>query len=308
MTILFVSNDEAADVWMREIRAAASGIDLRQPAEIDEPESVVYAIVGRTRPGELRAYPNLRAILSMWAGVEHLLADETLPSHVPIVRMVEPSLTRGMVEYVCCHVLGSLLRVDRYETDRWDHPQRMAPRFAPDFPVGIMGMGVLGSACAKALLELGFPVNGWSRTGASIEGVTCFAGRDRLAAFLSVSRAVVLLLPNTPETRNILDRETFAGLATGAVVINAGRGELIDDDALLDALDAGRVERAVLDVFRTEPLPDDHPYWSHPSVTVTPHLASITDPRTAAPVLAENLARLERGEPVWPLVDRERGY
>ena len=308
MSIVFTGNDEDVDVWMRELRAAAPGIDLRRPSEIEAPQSVRYAVVGRTRPGELRAYPNLEAILSMWAGVEHLLADDTIPDHLPIVRMAEPSLTRGMVEYVCCHVLNTLLRTDRYDTDRWDHPQRLAPRFAPDWPVGIMGTGVLGGACARALSGLGFPVNGYSRTPAEVPGVRGFSGSEALEAFLNASRVVVLLLPNTAGTRNIINRESLARLPEGAAIINAGRGELIDDDALIEALDSGRVARAVLDVFRDEPLPDDHPYWSHPSVTVSPHLASITNPRTAAPVLAENLSRLQRGEPVQPLVDRGRGY
>ncbi len=308
MSILFTGNDEDIDVWMREIRAAAPGIDLRRPAQIDDPGSVRFAIVGRTRPGELRDYPNLEAILSMWAGVEHLLADETVPDHLPIVRMAEPSLTRGMVEYVCCHVLNTLLRTDRYDTDRWDHPQRLAPRFAPDWPVGIMGMGVLGSACARALAGLGFPVNGYSRTPSDVAGVRGFSGPEQLGAFLGASQVLVLLLPNTSGTRDILNRDTLSRLPPGAAIINAGRGELIDDEALLGALDSGHVERAVLDVFRDEPLADDHPYWSHPSVTVTPHLASITNPRTAAPVLARNLARLESGEPAEPLVDRGRGY
>lgn len=307
MTVLLTSHDEDADAWLREIRAAAPGIDLRLEAEVDAPEDVEYAIVGRTRPGELRRYPNLRAILSMWAGVEHLLADDTVPAHLPIVRMVEPSLTRGMAEYVTCHVLNTLLRTRDYAL-RWDHPQRMTPRFAPDLPVGIMGLGVLGQACAQALCRLDFPVHGWSRRGQPVEGVTVHAGGEGLATFLAASQVVVLLLPNTPATNNLLDAATFALMNPGTVLINAGRGELVDDDALLAALDAGTVGHAVLDVFRVEPLPDAHPYWSHPGVTVTPHLASITDPRSAAPVLADNLARLRRGEPAWPLVDRERGY
>jgi glyoxylate/hydroxypyruvate reductase len=293
---------------MREIRAADPGIDLQRPKDVSDRRDIEYAIVGRIRPGELNGYPNLKAILSMWAGVEHLLADDTLPPAIPIVRMAEPSLTRGMVEYVCCHVLNILLRTDQYAGAGWSHPQRLAPRFAPDLPVGIMGVGVLGAACARALLELGFPVNGWSRTPTSIDGVSGFAGPGELASFLAASSVVVLLLPNTLPTRNILNRETFSALPRGAAVVNAGRGELIDDDALLGALDSGHVSRAVLDVFRTEPLPGHHPFHHHERITVTPHIASITNPKTAAAVLVDNLARLTRGEPVSPLVDRERGY
>jgi len=309
MSVLFLGSGENGNAWLRALAAADPDLDLATSDEITDPNAVEYAIVGRIRPGELATYPNLAAILSMWAGVEHLLADDTVPVDVPIVRMVEPSLTRGMVEYVVGHILSILLRMDAYRRDcAWRHPQRTSPRFAPDLPVGIMGMGVLGRACAEALVGFDFPVNGFSRGGEAVPGVTVYSGRDGLDEFLSRSSVVVLLLPRTAETEAVLNRRTLALLPAGAAVINAGRGELIDDDALLGALDAGHLSKAVLDVFREEPLPATHPYWTHPNVTVTPHIASVTNPRTAAPVLAENLARLRRGEPAGPLVDRRRGY
>lgn len=308
MYVLFLGNEANDDAWKREIRAAAPGIDLREPDAVDDPAKVRYAIVGRTRPGELRGYPNLAAILSMWAGVEHLLDDCTIPRDIPIVRMVEPSLTHGMVEYVCCHALNILLRTDRYTAAGWRHPQKTDPRFAADLTVGIMGMGVLGSACAEALARLGFNVIGWSRTEKSRDGIASHAGRRGLERFLGSSDILVLLLPNTPQTRGILDAAALRLLPPGSSIINAGRGELVDDDALLAALESGSLERAVLDVFRIEPLPDDHPFRRHPGIVVTPHVASVTNPKTAAPVLAANLGRLEDGETVWPLVDRDRGY
>ncbi|KAA3621403.1 MAG: glyoxylate/hydroxypyruvate reductase A [Proteobacteria bacterium] len=308
MSVLYIGYEENDPTWMREIRAADPRIDLRTPADVVDRERVRYAVVGRTRPGDLEGYPNLEAILSLWAGVEHLLGDETVPRDVPIVRMAEPSLTRGMVEYVCCHALNILLRTDRYADGGWSHPQKRVPRFAPDIAVGVMGVGVLGEACAAALSRLGFAVNGWSRCAKKLDGVSMFAGRAELAPFLGASDIVVLLLPHTPDTAGVLDREALAHLPAGASVVNAGRGELIDDDALLEALDADRLDRAVLDVFRTEPLPRDHRFWHHPRVTVTPHVASVTNPATAAPVLIDTLNRLQRGEPVWPLVDRTRGY
>ena len=309
MSVLFLGGGENGDAWLRALAAAEPDLEVATKDRIDDPDGVEYAIVGRIMPGELAAYPNLAAILSMWAGVEHLLADDTVPVGVPIVRMVEPSLTRGMVEFVVGHVLSILLRMDGYRRDgAWRHPQRTSPRFAPDLPVGIMGMGVLGRACAEALVRFDFPVNGFSRRGERVPGVTVYSGREGLAEFLSSSSVVVLLLPRTTETESVLNRRTLSMLPAEAAVINAGRGELIDDDALLEALDAGRLSKAVLDVFREEPLPATHPYWTHPKVTVTPHIASVTNPRTAAPVLADNLARLKRGEPAGPLVDRRRGY
>jgi glyoxylate/hydroxypyruvate reductase A len=171
-----------------------------------------------------------------------------------------------------------------------------------------MGLGVLGSACAEALVKLGFSVSGWSRRGKSLQGVRAFQGPDAFEPFLSGLDVLVMLLPATRHTHNILGREALAHLPRGAAVINAGRGELIDDEALLEALDAGRLTRAVLDVFREEPLPPTHPFWANPRVTVTPHIASVTNPRTAAPVLVENLRRLDNGEPVSPIVDRDHGY
>ncbi|GJL83437.1 MAG: glyoxylate/hydroxypyruvate reductase A [marine bacterium B5-7] len=309
---VFIGSDEDQDAWMRELRLADPELDLVTVEQINadamDPQSVRYAITGRIRPKVLSIYPSLRAILSTWAGVEHLLSDPTVPGHIPIVRMVEPSLTQGMVEYVTCHVLNILLRTDQYPKTGWSHPQRVAPRFARDMTVGIMGVGVLGSACARSLVRLGFSVNGWSRTPKAIDDVRIYAGFDQLNDFARNSEIIVLLLPKTTMTVEVLNTRILSLLPRGAAVINVARGELINREALLDALDCGQLSRAILDVFSKEPLDDNHPYRLHPKVTVTPHLASVTDPRTAAPVIVENIRRFERGEPVAPLVDRERGY
>ncbi len=308
MNVLFINHEPDGSRWRGLLEAAQGDFRLLYPDDAGDPAAVEYAIVGRTRPGDLAGYPNLRAILSLWAGVEHLLADPTIPETVPIVRMVEPSLTRGMVEYVNCQVLNVLLSTADYGRTDWSHPQKLAPRGAPDLPVGIMGMGVLGQACARALGALGFPVSGWSRSGAPVEGVPVFAGRQALPDFLGNVSVVVLLLPRTADTENLVCAETLAMCRPGSALINAGRGELVVDEDLLAALDDGRIGRAVLDVFRQEPLPPSHPYWAHPRVTVTPHVASVTDPRTAVPVLLDNLARLRDGAAVGPLVARARGY
>ncbi len=308
MEILLLTHEDDAAVWRHQLERADPTLRLRDATKIHNADSVEYAIVGRTRPGDLAAYPNLKAILSMWAGVEHLLDDPTVPVHVPIVRMVEPSLTRGMVDYVCCHVLNFLLRTHEYGDRNWRHKQKINPRYSDDMHVGVLGLGQLGGACAEALVSLGFPVQGWSRSRKHIDGVESFAGNLELEAFLSRAEILVMLLPRTPATENILNSNTLKQLPSGACILNAGRGEQIDDAALLAALDAGVLSEVVLDVFRDEPLPQNHRFWSHPRVTVTPHVASVTSPCTAAPVLVGNLHRLQRGDPVSPLVDRRRGY
>jgi glyoxylate/hydroxypyruvate reductase A len=182
------------------------------------------------------------------------------------------------------------------------------PPLARERPVAMLGMGELGTACARALAALNFPVTGWSRTPKSVNGIPCLYGDDGLAQALSTAQIVVTLLPKTPETENTLNARTLSLLPHGAVILNPGRGALIDDDALLAALGTGQVGHATLDVFRVEPLPTDHPYWSHPRVTVTPHIAADTRAPSASRVIAENIRRGEAGEPFLNRVDRQRGY
>ena len=306
--VALICPDDNGAAWHREILTVRPDLDLRRWPDVGNPEEISYAIVARVPRGSLQPFTNLRAILSTWAGVEGLVSDDSIPDHLPIVRMVEPSLTQGMVEYVCCHVLNEHLRTRQYKDRAWQHPQKSDPRFAPGTTVGILGLGALGSACATALVSLGFDVNGWSRTAKNVSSVRGFVGNGELPDFLASSSIVVGLLPNTPATRGILNHETLKLLPAGASVINAGRGEQIEDADLLAALDSGHVASAVLDVFHQEPLPDDHPYWDHPAVTVSPHVASVTSPVTAVPVLMESLRRLQAGEPVDHLLDRTTGY
>jgi glyoxylate/hydroxypyruvate reductase A len=247
-----------------------------------------------------------RAVLSLWAGVERIVGNATLTQ--PLARMVDDGLERGMVEYVAGHALRHHLGMDAHVVNPEQDWTPEAPPLAADRPVTMLGLGALGRACAQALAGLGFPVTGWSRTQKRIEGLRCLSGEDGLSEALEGAQIVVTLLPLTPETENLLDAARLALPARGAALINPGRGPLIDDDALLAALDTGRIGHATLDVFRTEPLPRDHPYWAHPRVTVTPHVASATRPATAAQVIVENIRRAEAGEPLLHLVDRARGY
>ena len=291
-----------------EAAAQAEGVDLRlltDPAEAPEAvETVIYNPEGPVR--DFTPFPNLRAVLSMWAGVETIVGDPTIK--VPLTRMVEPGLTEGMTDWVAAHVLRLHTGLDRHLNLARDAWPQWHPPLSRHRRVGVLGLGELGADAAAMLARLRFDVAGWSRTTKSVEGVACHAGPEGLDAVLARSEILVLLLPATPETDGLMTAERLARMPEGAALLNPGRGTLIDDAALIEALDRGRLSHAVLDVFREEPLPPDHPFRAHPKITVTPHIASVTRPETAAPALAAQLGRLARGEALRHVVDRTRGY
>ncbi|MBA3910823.1 MAG: glyoxylate/hydroxypyruvate reductase A [Rhodobacter sp.] len=267
------------------------------------PETVDYIVYAPSSPlQDFTPYNRTKAVLSLWAGVERIVGNATLTQ--PLCRMVDPGLTEGMVEWVVGHTLRHHLGMDRHIVNPGHVWDPTCPPLARERPVTVLGMGALGAACASALRALNFPVTGWSRT----EKPGCLHGEAGLTEALQGAQIVVLLLPKTPETENLLNAERLALMPEGAVILNPGRGALIDDAALLAALDAGQIGQATLDVFRVEPLPAEHPYWIHPRVTVTPHIAADTRASTAARVIAENIRRGEAGEPFLHLVDRTRGY
>ncbi len=281
--------------------AAEVSPDCADPAAVDY---IIFAPGGEIE--DFSPFTRCKAVLNLWAGVEKIVGNPTLTQ--PLCRMVDPALTAGMVEWVLGHTLRHHLGMDRHiinPTHEWDPT---SPPIATERPVTILGLGALGQACAGALQTLGFPVTGWGRTPKEIAGLRCYHGASGLKTALTQAQIVVLLLPNTPETQNILNVESLDWLADGAFVLNPGRGHLIDDDALLAALDAGKLGHATLDVFRTEPLPQDHRFWAHPRVTVTPHIAAETRPVSASRVVVENIRRAQAGEPLLHLVDRLRGY
>lgn len=285
---------------------AEAGVNAKIVTEAD-PALVDYIVYAPSAPlQDFAPYTRCKAVMSLWAGVERIVGNQTLTQ--PLTRMVDPGLTEGMVEWVVGHALRHHLGMDSHivNPDRiWD---ATCPPLARERPVAMLGLGALGLAAARALQALNFPVTGWSRTQKAIPGMSCLSGEDGLRQALSTAAIVVTLLPKTPETENLLNARTLAYLPKGAFILNPGRGPLIDDDALLAALNSSQVAHATLDVFRTEPLPKDHPFWSHPSVTVTPHIAADTRPITAAGVLVENIRRAEAGQPLLHLVDRSLGY
>lgn len=274
------------------------------------PEDVRYAFVWSPAPGQLAAMPNLRLILSSGAGVDHITADPAWPRHIGIVRMGGAETGQRMGEYVCLGALALLRGLPRIiagqAARRWDSFD--APRTAPETRVGIMGLGNLGVAAAAMLVGLRFAVSGWSRSPKSVPGVRCFAGPGERDAFLAQTDILVCLLPDTPDTRGAIRAETIAALPAGAAVINAGRGAHAVMSDVLDALDRGHLSGAVLDVFETEPLPTDHPAWSHPGVIVTPHLASLASRPARARYVADAIAAFERGDAPPNLYDVARGY
>lgn len=307
-TILFA----APDLWPvyqapLEQALQAAGISGARLVCDAAPETVDYIIYAPSAPlQDFSPFTRCRAVLSLWAGVERIVGNETLTQ--PLCRLVDPSLTQGMVEYVTGHVLRHHLGMDAHIRNPqclWDYAP---PPLASERRVTVLGLGELGQAVVQSLKSFGFQLTGWSRSPKTVEGIRCLHGEQGLNDALEGAEIIVTLLPRTPQTENILDAARLALPAKGAVVINPGRGALIDDDALLAALDTGAIGHATLDVFRIEPLPQGHPFWHHPQVTVTPHIAAATRPRTAARVIVENIRRAEDGLPLLYLVDRARGY
>jgi len=285
---------------------ARAGVDanLTTSAAPEEVDYIVYAPNSEVQ--DFTPYTRTKAVLNLWAGVENIVGNPTLK--IPLARMVDHGLTQGMVEWVTGHVLRHHLGMDRHILGQDGEWRAEVPPLASQRRVTMLGLGALGEACAQMLGHLGFPVTGWSRRAKDIPGITCLSGEDGLQAALQAADILVLLLPLTDETENLLDARTLALLPEGAMIVNPGRGPLIDDEALIAALDRGHVAHATLDVFREEPLPPEHPFWAHPGVTVTPHIASETRPETASQVIAENIRRGEAGAPFLHLVDRTQGY
>lgn len=304
MIVYFAAGAKAWPAYEEPLTKALEGTGARLVTEAPDPAAVDYIVFA---PGgdiqDFSPFTRAKAVLNLWAGVEKIVGNPTLTQ--PLCRMVDPSLTEGMVEWVTGQVLRFHLGLDRY-VGRSPHWDQDVPPLARERPVTVLGMGELGAACGQALAALNFPVTGWSRTPREVPGIRCLSGD--VGDALEGAQVVVLLLPNTPDTQNVLNADALARLAPGAAVINPGRGPLIDDDALLAALDSGQVGHATLDVFRQEPLPAEHPYWHHPNVTVTPHVAAATRASGVSRSIAENIRRGEAGEPFLHLVDRTRGY
>lgn len=294
--------------WIPALKCTFADMDLRIFPDSGDPGEIEYLILWRLAEGDRKGWPRLKAVLSLSAGVNQYIGHPEFPAGARLIRMLDPGLRQSMTEYICSFVLRFHRRHDDYGPGvalDWDPP---IPSLAGARAVGIMGLGDLGAACLERLKPFGFRLRGWARTPKQIEGVTCFAGKGQLAAFLAETDILVCLLPLTRETENILSRKTLALLPQGASVINAARGGHIVDEDLIALLESGHLYRAALDVFRKEPLPGNHPFYTHPQIIVTPHIAAVTMPQTAAPVLRKSIEMLARGDDPPGLVDFEKGY
>jgi glyoxylate/hydroxypyruvate reductase A len=312
--LLYLLNNWDAELWAQTMRRQAPDLDVRVWPEAGPIEDITYAVAWLPPPNVLRSLLNLKVIFSLGAGVDAILKDPTLPEDMPIARVNDPDLTMRMSEYVVMSVLmhhRQQRRMDENQRNRiWDC---FATHAASALTVGIMGLGVMGSDCARKLTMMGFKVVGWSRTHKTIPGIECFAGRAEFDSFLKRTDILVSLLPDTPETTGIINRELIRKLSRtgplgGPILINAGRGKQQVESDILAALDAGELQAATLDVFQTEPLPQDSPFWSHPQVTVTPHAAADSDPDTITSYVLGQIRRHQNGLPVENIIDRKLGY
>jgi len=297
------------DRWLGALRDAGGPHRFLVPEEVTDAGVIDAAVVANPPPRALEGYPRLRLVQSLWMGVEGLLADATLPAGVPVARMVDPGMTRVMPETVLTHVLWAHRHMDEYARAQAAGEWRPLPVVdAADRRVAVLGLGELGARAALTLARHGFHVLGWSRTARVLPGVACHAGPGALARVVEQADILVNLLPLTPGTRGVLNAERLAALPRGAVVVNLARAAHLPIPDLLDALDTGHVRHAILDVFDEEPLPGASALWRHPRITITPHVAAPSDPRTCVPVVLQNLDRVRDGLVPLHLVDRTAGY
>ena len=308
MTFLYKADPARGAVWTRHFAKHAPDVTFRMWPDVGDPAAVRY-LAAWTMPADLvRTLPNLEVLFCVGAGIDQLDLSAVPPS-LPVVRMIEPGLVAGMAEYVTLSVLA--LHRDWFDYAAQQKAREwkaLHVRPAASRRVGVMGIGVLGEAVLKKLVGFGFPCAGWSRSAREVEGVDCYAGEAGLRPFLARTDILVCLVPLTDSTRGILNRSLFEALADGAALVNVGRGGHLVQSDLLEALDTGRLSRAILDVTDPEPLPRDHSFWTHPRIILTPHIAAETQPETSVDVVLDNIRRHRRGEPLVGLIDRRLGY
>ena len=302
MNILFASETEDPGVWLPQLRQALP----KDRFTLTPEENIDVVLIATPPAGTFEALKRLKLVQSLWMGVERLLADPAFPKGVPLARLVDPGMVAAMSETVLAHVLDwhrhhYYYRIEQ-DQRRW---HRLKQHLASDRTIGLLGLGELGGDAARKLGALGFNLVGWSRRPKKLAGVTCVT---RLDEVLERSDVVVCLLPLTPQTKGILNARTLRKIKLGGAVINVARGGHVVAEDLIDVLDSGHLAHAYLDVFEHEPLPHDHPLWTHPAITITPHSAALTEPRTAIPKIVDNIERLRRGEPPHNLVDFDAGY
>lgn len=307
MSLVIIAPERDASEWVEGIAAQDNNITVEVWPDVKDNEKVIGAVVWNHPEGSLRVFPNLKFISSMGAGVDHVLKDASLPQ-VPIVRIVDEDLTRAMTQYIIAAVAYFHRRLDKYTADKknaiWDQE---APPEVP-LSIGILGMGVLGTDAAHKLASLGFDVCGYSNSPKNLKGIKSFHGEEGFQPFIDSINMLICLLPLTEQTKDILNIDLFRKMQKGSYLINVARGgHLVENDLLL-ALEKGYLAGAFLDVYQEEPLPQDHPFWKHPKIMMTPHIASITNPQAAIPQVVRNYQAATRGENLQNKVDLIKGY
>lgn len=277
--------------------------------EVIDEDSIDLAIVWLPEEGWLRTFPNLKCIFSIGSGIDHILKDKYLPTHIPIVRLTGDDLSTRMREYVVLHVLRLHRKLPEVEAsqkaEEWNQVIEPPANYRT---VGIMGLGNLGADCAKTLSKIGFNVLGWAKSEKSIEGIESYTGTTGLDAFLSKAEIVVCMLPLTPETTGIMNNSFFNKMKDGSCIINVARGPHLNESDLLNAIENKKIRAATLDVFEVEPLTKGHPFWKHKDILVTPHIASLIDPVAGGKAIAENVRKFISGDPIKELIPPGKNY
>lgn len=306
MSIALLIPDRKLDQLQQKLQQQLPGVTIEIWPEISKPEAVDFAVVWRQPANSLTTFPKLKALQSFGAGVDSILSDPGLPD-VPLARIVDPDLTRSMLNYLHGVLLHYQLRFDQFamqqQKQQW---KARSPRKIQQLCV--LGLGELGKAAALYFQALGYQLSGWSASPKQIAGVACYAGLNEFAKAVAEADVVICLLPLTAQTENLLNDQRLSQFKPGAILVNVARGAIVDDLALLQNLDSGQLGAACLDVFRTEPLPAEHPFWQHSAVLLTPHISAVTNADTAVLQIAENYRRVQAALPMFNLVDKQRGY